>query len=108
MLSIRIDTPLNDEDHRVIGRNIEQAAAVGPVRLIVAMSRYPSLNSAEDLLDDLKFLKLYADRIARAAVIGDRASAQTYLGLFSLFSGVEMAWFDATETEAAADWLEGA
>jgi hypothetical protein len=108
VLSIRIDSPLEEEERREIGEAIERAAAAGPVRVLVAVPSYPSLNSAEDLLDDLRFLKLYADRIARAAVVSDRAWQRTFAGLFSLFSGVKMEWFDASETKAAAAWLESA
>lgn len=105
LLSIGIDSPLRQTDHRTIAREIERASKTGGrVRLVVVMRHYPTLNSAEDLLDDLSFVKLHADRIDRAAIVCDRAWKRTLLALFSLFSGVEMNFFDLSQTEAAAAW----
>ena len=105
MLTMGIDSPLRHEDHRKIAREIERASKTGgTVRLVVVLRHYPSLNSAEDLLDDLSFVKLHADRIDRAAIVCDRAWKRTLVALFSLFSGVDMAFFDPSQTEAAAAW----
>ena len=107
LLVIRIDSPMSDEDHRRLSQAIEKAAAAGLVRLVVALSDYPSLNSAEDLMDDLKFLMLHAGRISKAAVVSDRAAQETFVGLFALFSGLSIEWFEASQIEAAVSWAQG-
>lgn len=106
VLSLEIDSEVTDARFRAICAEIEQlTASPGKIRLVLIMRYYPSFNSAEDLYYDLRFVTLYADRIEKAAIICDQAWEHTLVGLFGLFSGVKMEFFDASETGAAADWI---
>ena len=107
ILSIRIDSAVSDERFQAISSEIESlASTAGRVRLVLVIKHYASLLSAEDLLDDLRFVKLYADRIDKVAVVSDKSWKRTWVGLFSLFSGVAMAFFDLSESDLASSWIQ--
>jgi hypothetical protein len=106
LISIHIDSPLTEESYQAVTRQIEEtAAAVGKVRLFLVLKHYPSLSSAEDLYDDLKFVKLQAERIDKVAVVLDRLWKRTFLGLFSLFGRVNLNCFDISDIAAATAWI---
>jgi hypothetical protein len=63
---------------------------------------YPSRDTAEDLFEDIKFIKPQARNIERMAVVGDRAWQDTWTAIIGLFAHVETAYFDASEGEEAA------
>ena len=107
LISIQIGAPLTEDHCQAVCRQIEQtAAAAGKGRLFLVMHHYPSLNSPEDLYDDLKFVKLRAERIDKVAVVLDRIWKRTFLGLFSLFSGVNMKCFEVSDIKEAYSWIE--
>lgn len=81
-------------------------AAMDNVRLVLVMRRYPSLNSVEDLYYDLRFLRLYDHAIEKVAVVCDRIWHKTWVGIFSLFSGIRMACFGMTEGKEATRWIQ--
>ena len=106
-LSIEIDSEITDEKLQAIAREIHQTAnTFGKVRLILFIKHYPSLNNAEELYDNLRFVKLYAEQIDKVAVIADRASKRTWVSLFSLFSGVRMEFFASHERQEASSWIQ--
>ena len=106
LISIRIDAPLTEAQSQAVRRQIEQTAErAGKVRLLLLMRHYPSLNSPEDLYDDLKFIMLEADRIDKVAVVLDLIWKRTFLGLFSLFSHVNLKCFEISEMGEAQSWL---
>jgi SpoIIAA-like len=107
ILSIRIDSSLSDNGFRAISTEIDQlAAAAGKIRLVLVIKHYASLLSAEDLLDDMRFVRLYSDRIDKVAVVSDTSWKRTWVGLFSLFSGVKMEFFDMAQYERASNWIQ--
>ena len=107
ILSVEISSEISDEKFHAICNEIDQlTAARGKVRLVLIMKHYLSFNSAEDLYYDLRFVKLYANCIDKVAVICDKKWKQTWLGLFSLFSGVKMEFFDITEINDAFNWIQ--
>jgi hypothetical protein len=107
LISIHIDSPLTENDQHAVCRCIEEKAeAAGKVRLLLVMKQYPSLNSAEDLFDDLRFVRLTAEHIAKVAVVCDRLWKRTFLGLFSLFCGVNMQFFEIADMQAALTWIK--
>lgn len=107
ILSIRIDSELTGERFRTVCAEIEKlTAAVGTIRLVLVIKHYVSLLSAEDLLDDLRFVRLYSDRIDKVAVVADKSWKRTWVGLFSLFSGVAMEFFDMAEYKRASNWIQ--
>ncbi|MGB5985243.1 MAG: STAS/SEC14 domain-containing protein [Desulfobacterales bacterium] len=106
-LSIQIDSSVNDEKLEAITHKIhETAATFGKLRLIVFYTPYASLNSAEDLYDDLRFVKLCADRLDKVAVIAEGTSKRHWTGLFSLFSNVPMEFFPPDARQAASTWIQ--
>ena len=64
ILSMKISSEITGNKFRAICSEIEQASAtLGKVRLVLVFKHYPSLNSAEDLYNDFRFVKLYANCI---------------------------------------------
>ena len=107
VLFMEIDSEINKDKLNGICNEIEQAAAtLGKVRLLLELKHYPSLNSAEDLYDDLRFVKLYANCIDKVAIVCDKTWKRTWVGLFSAFSGVEIGFFDKSEKEELSNWIQ--
>ena len=69
------------------------------------MDAYPSFNSAESLYEDLRFAKIHANAIDRIAVVGEGTWQETWVALFGLFGGLNMAFFKRSEGEQAKNWL---
>ena len=106
-ISIEIDSPVSEKRFTANTRKLQETAATfGKVRLIVFFKPYRSLNSAEDLYDDLRFVKLCADQIDKIAVIADGASRDHWIGLFSLFSKVTMKFFHPGQRQEASSWIQ--
>jgi hypothetical protein len=105
LLVLKITEDIKDDMFKQICRELEKAAVKGPVRLILVVRHYASFNSAEDLYYNLRFVKLFADRIKKVAVVADKAWKQTWVALFGLFSGVFMEFFHASQIQEAVDWV---
>lgn len=109
VLSLEVRSEIRPARFKAICRDMDQAVAVlGRVRLVLVMRHYPSLNSAEDFYDNLRFLRLYDHAIDKVAIIGDRSWKETWVGIFSLFSGITMAFFELSQADSAAQWLGAA
>ncbi|MFC1816088.1 STAS/SEC14 domain-containing protein [Thermodesulfobacteriota bacterium] len=107
ILSIQINSEVSKDKFNAICNEIEKAAAaLGKIRLVLVIKHYPSFNSAEDLFEDLGFVKLYSNCIDKVAVVCDITWKQTWLGLFSLFSGVKMEFFDISEINETSNWIQ--
>ena len=74
-------------------------SALGIIRMVLVVRLYPSFSSAENLYNDLRFLRLYDDAIEKVAIVSDRSRKETWVGLFSLFSGITMEFFDVSQIE---------
>jgi hypothetical protein len=55
--------------------------------------------------DEPVFILRAQDKIDRLAVVGDSAWQKTWIGLFSLFGGVEAAYFENSDLDEAVKWL---
>ncbi|HSO20560.1 MAG TPA: STAS/SEC14 domain-containing protein [Desulfosarcina sp.] len=109
ILTLDIRAEIRKKRFDAICRDLDRAVdELGKVRLVVVLRHYPSFNSAEDLYDDLRFLKLYAEAVDKVAVLGDRFWKGTWVGIFGLFSGIRMAFFDMAQVDAAGRWIRGA
>jgi hypothetical protein len=86
----------------------QAVAAMGTVRLVLVMRHYASFNSAEDFYDDLRFLRLYDQAIDKVAIVCDRFWKDTWVGIFSLFSGIRMAFFELTQVDEVTRWIQSA
>lgn len=107
ILTLEVREAMSQRRFRAVCTDMDRAvAALGRVRLVLVMRHYPSLNSAEDFYDDLRFLKLYADAVEKAAVVCDRFWKDTWVGIFGLFSGVRMACFEMNDVDAVTRWIQ--
>ena len=107
LLTIRIDRSITDHIYRSISHEIEKmTAAVGKIKLILVVEHYPSVLSAEDLFEDLRFLTHYSDSISKVAMVSDKSWKRTLTGLFSLFSRVNMQFFEVDQAHLASNWVQ--
>jgi hypothetical protein len=107
ILTLEIRSQIRQERFDAICRDLDKATAVdGQLRLVLVMRHYPSFNSAEDFYDDLRFLRLYDHAIERVAVVCDRFWKDTWVGIFSLFSGIRMTFFEMTQIEDLTRWIQ--
>jgi len=107
ILTLEVRAEIRKARFKAICKDLDQAvAALGRIRLVLVMRHYPSFNSAEDFYDDLRFLRLYDHAIDKVAVVCDRFWKETWVGIFSLFSGVPMRFFDMTQHKAVTRWIQ--
>ncbi len=93
-----------DNETRRLSRSLQQAIArMGSVRLLLALE---TVGGADHLMEGLHFVRLHADHIERIAIVGNRSAIETQVGLFGLFGGVNIAYFDRSRFADAVRWLE--
>jgi len=108
VLTLQVRSEIRAARFKAICRDMDKAvAASDKLRLLLIMRHYPSLNSAENLYHDMGFLRLYDHAIDRVAVVCDRCWKDTWVGIFSLFSGIRMRFFEMPHLDAAAHWIQG-
>jgi hypothetical protein len=106
ILTIDIRSEIRTERFKAICNDLDTAvAALERIRLVLVMRHYPSFNSAEDLYEDLRFLRLYDHAIDKVAVVCDRFWKETWVGIFSLFSGIPMAFFGMGQVNEVTRWI---
>lgn len=109
LMTLEVRSEIKPSRFKAICREMDQAvAALGTVRLVLVMRHYASFNSAEDFYDDLRFLRLYDHAIDKVAVVCDRFWKDTWVGIFSLFSGIRMAFFEMTQVDEVTRWIQTA
>ena len=107
LMTLEVRSEIRARRFKAICEDMDRAiAAVGKVRLLLVMRHYPSFNSAEDFYYDLRFLRLYDHAILKVAVVCDRSWKDTWVGVFSLFSGIRMDFFEMTQMDAVTRWNE--
>ncbi|MGD8702402.1 MAG: STAS/SEC14 domain-containing protein [Desulfosarcina sp.] len=107
ILTLEIRSEIRPARFKAICRDLDRAiASQAKLRLVLVMRHYPSFNSAEDFYDDLRFLRLYDHAIEKVAVVCDRSWKDTWVGIFSLFSGIPMAFFELTQVNAVTRWIQ--
>lgn len=107
VLTLDVRSEISATRFKAICRDMDQAvAALGRVRLVLVMRHYASFNSAEDFYDDLRFLRLYDHAIEKVAVVCDRFWKDTWVGIFSLFSGIRMDFFEMTQVDEVTRWIQ--
>ena len=108
LLTLEVRSEIRQARFRAICRDMDQAvAALGRVRLVLVMRHYPSFNSAEDFYEDLRFLRLYDHAIDKVAIVCDRFWKDSWVGIFSLFSGIRMDFFEMTQVNEVTRWIQG-
>ncbi len=107
VLTLDVRSEIRAARFKSICRDMDQAVAeLGRVRLVLVMRHYPSFNSAEDFYDDLRFLRIYDHAIDKVAVVCDRYWKDTWVGIFSLFSGIQMNFFDMSQVDEVTRWIQ--
>ena len=107
VLTLEVRSEIRQARFDAICRDLDAAvSALGNIRLVLVMRHYPTFNSAEDFYDDLRFLRLYDHAIERVAVVCDRFWKETWVGIFGLFSGISMRYFEMGQPEAVTRWIQ--
>ena len=107
LLTLEVRSEITKKRFKAICRDMDRAVkALGRVRLILVMRHYPSFNSAEDFYTDLRFLRLYDHAIDKVAVVCDRFWKDTWVGIFSLFSGIRMDFFRTSQVQQLRRWIQ--
>lgn len=106
VMALHITSEMNDRDTERLVRTIHMRALhQGKLGLLLLMDHYASFNSAEALYEDLRFVRQCEDKIKCMAIVSDQSWKETWVALFSLFSGVDASYFDRTELEEAFQWV---
>lgn len=107
VLALHITGEISDRETGRIVRAIKNHASPRQkARLFLLIDHYASFNSAEALYEDLRFSRQCDGLIERMVIVGDRPWKETWVALFGLFSGIDMAYFVRTEAKAAWQWLQ--
>ena len=108
IVSIRFFDRMIDRQTRQLSAMLQRsiAEAGGRVRLLLAIESEIYGRSPEALFESLHFIKLHADQIDRIAIVGRKAWERTYVGLFGLFSGTQIDYFDRSDVVNAIRWLQ--
>jgi hypothetical protein len=107
LVGLRIREEITDRETQELVHLIqERSQQYGPVRLLVVYEADTGLMGAESLYENLRFAKLASEKLAKMAVVGKRDWENTWVGLFGLFGGVQTAYFDLGQLQAALAWLK--
>lgn len=107
LVGLRIREEITERENQSLVDLIrERERQFGPVRLLVIYEAEKGLMGAEGLYENLRFAKLVSEKLSKMAVIGDRDWKNTWVGLFGLFGGIQTAYYDRAQLEAALDWLK--
>ena len=84
----------------------KQIVKSGKIRLLLVVEPHKTMD-VESLLFELNFTLLYADKIERMALVGNKAWKETWFALFGLFSQIQTQYFDRADIKAAWRWIHG-
>ena len=106
IVGLRIREDISDPENQQLVDLIQQHAQHnGPVRLLVIYEASLGLMGAENLYDNMRFAKQVSGNLVKMAVIGKHDWENTWIGLFGLFGGIQTAYYDRSQIEAALAWL---
>ena len=108
VVSVRILDRMMDRQTRNLSRMLAKtiAQAGGKVRLLISIEAHFPGKGPEALLESLQFTKIHSDNIDRLAVLGTNESQRTVIGLFGLFGGMNVHYFDKRDVVKAIMWLQ--
>ena len=106
IILLRISAEVTDKEYKKIANIIDdQISKFGIIRFFIVVDYYPSLIRAESLYYDLRFVKMYADKIEKIAIVCDKRWEETWIAIFGLFAGVKIEYFDGPEFDNAWKWI---
>lgn len=82
----------------------KEIAKSGQISLLLELDE-PRANDPGALIEDLNWIKIHADNIKRAAVVGQQAWEDTWVAIARLFARVEVRYFDRQQIVEARSWL---
>ena len=109
IVTVKLFDRMIDRQTRALSRMLQQtiAEAGGKVRLLLSIDTQLPARSPENLFENLHFVRMNADHIERMCIVGSKAWESTYIGLFGLFSGIDMAYCDRSHMVEAIRGLQG-
>jgi len=108
IVTLKLFDRMLDRQTRALSRQLQEsiAAAGGRIRLLLSIDTRMPARSPEILFESLHFLRLHGEHIERVAIIGSKAWERTSVGLFGLFAGINIGYFDRSEAVEAIRWLQ--
>jgi hypothetical protein len=108
ILAVTFFDRMIDRQTRALSDMVRELAARenGRLRLVLEIDTRMPAAGPEQLLESLHFTRLNQDWIERIAVVGTRAWEETTVGLFGLFGGVQIEFFDRSRAAEAIRWLQ--
>ena len=109
IVTIKLFDRMIDRQTRALSRMLQGTidASGGKIRLLLSIDTQFPARSPESLFENLHFVRIHAENIERICIVGGKGWESTYIGLFGLFGGIEMAYFDRSQTFEAIRWLQG-
>jgi len=109
IVTVKLFDRMIDRQTRALSQMLQRSitAAGGKIRLLLSIDTQLPARSPENLFENLHFVRIHSDHIERMCIVGSKGWESTYIGLFGLFSGIEMAYFDRSQTVEAIRWLQG-
>lgn len=105
ILKLQLSELMSKSDRQQLSESIERAAAAsGRIRMLIELQE-PRANDPGALLEDLSFIKVYADRMERIAIVGTQTWENTWVAIARLFARVEVRYFDHQHLREARQWL---
>jgi hypothetical protein len=109
IVAVKFFDRMIDRQTRAASRVLQEsiaAAGGGKIRLLLTIDTRMPARSPEALYENLHFIRLHAEHIDRVAIVGDKGWERTCVGLFSLFGGVRIEYFNRSQAVKAVEWLQ--
>lgn len=105
VVAFKLSGKLHDEDYKTFVPMVDQAIAEsGKVRMLVHFHEFEGWD-ARALWDDIKFATTHCSTIERIALVGEKAWEKYMAMVCKPFTMAKIQYFDATEIDAAWEWV---
>jgi hypothetical protein len=105
VIRVRASGKLRDEDFKKLFPLVDAVAGRGQGRLLIELHDFHGWD-LHGFWDDLKFHATHCAGIERIAYVGERAWEKWVVSLVKVFPRASIRYFDASEMDAALEWLE--
>jgi len=106
VLGFKLSGKLHDEDYQTFVPRVDQAIAEsGKVRMLAQFHDFHGWD-AHALWDDIKFATTHCTKIERIALVGEKKWEEWMAKVCKPFTMAKVKYFDASELDAARQWLE--
>jgi hypothetical protein len=105
VLAFKLSGKLHDEDYKSFVPLVDQAiASGGKVRILAQFHDFHGWD-AKALWDDIKFSTTHCTKIDRIALVGEKKWQHWMATVCKPFTMATIRYFDASEIDAARNWL---